>query len=151
MLRLRQDAGALITFKGPSARQAGSEARVREEIEVAVDDFKKTQAILERVGFEKRLLYEKYRESYCLGEIDAVLDELPFGSFIELEGEEQDIRTAAGSLGLAWDRRIIDNYLSLFMRLKGYYSLPFDDITFANFASCEIPDAAAIVEGRLAS
>jgi adenylate cyclase class 2 len=147
LLRLRQDAGVRITFKGGSPLQANSEVRVREEIEVSVEDFARTFLILEKIGFEKQFVYEKYRETFSIGDIEAVIDEMPFGNFIELEGAEDDIRSTADALQMDWNKRIIDNYLALHGRLKKHYGLPFDDITFDNYRTCEMPEAAEILVG----
>ena len=148
LLRLRQDTAAKVTFKGVSNHQRNSEVRVREEIEVGVGDFEKAEAILKRIGFEEQVRYEKYRETYTLNEIEVVLDELPFGDFVELEGSEVGIRQAAGELDLEWTKRIIDNYLALSARLKKRFDLTFHDITFENYARSNIQGAAAIFEGR---
>ncbi|MDX1616603.1 MAG: class IV adenylate cyclase [Candidatus Promineifilaceae bacterium] len=135
LLRLRQDTAAKITFKGEPKTGRESEARVREELEIEVQDFETMDAILRRVGFEAVQVYEKYRETYELGEeLEVVLDELPYGNFVELEGEEAAIRGAADELGLDWERRILENYLALMERLKAAAALSFDDLTFENFA-----------------
>jgi adenylate cyclase, class 2 len=134
LLRLRQDDGVRLTFKGMASEQAGSEAKVREEFEVTVSDFEQMGAILGRLGFAPVQIYEKYRETFTLDGVEIVLDELPFGNFVELEGEEAAIRTVAATLALAWQERILDNYLNLMARVKAHYDLPFDDLTFANFA-----------------
>ncbi len=137
LLRLRQDTVARITFKGESHHQINSEARVREEIEITVDDFDKAAAILERVGFEKQQYYEKYRETFAFNGVEVVLDEMPFGDFVELEGSEQAIRSSARALEFDWDDRITDNYLELMSRLQSRYNLKFDDISFSNFSGIE--------------
>lgn len=139
LLRLRQDDRAIITFKGPAPEDEGSEARVREELEVVVDDFEQARLILERVGFEAFQVYEKYRETFDHDSVEIVLDELPFGDFIELEGKEADIRQAADALGLDWERRILVNYLGLMMQAQSYYELDFDDLTFENFKGKHYP------------
>ena len=131
LLRLRQDGAARLTFKG--AAQSGSEATVREELEVTVSDFETAVALLQRLGFQPVQIYEKYRETLQLGPVEVVLDELPFGNFIELEGEEAAIRAAAASLGLDWSRRILYNYLYLMALLQQRKNLPFADLTFDNF------------------
>jgi adenylate cyclase class 2 len=133
LLRLRQDRAARLTFKGESVQQAGSEAHVREELEVSVSSFDTAVAILQRLGFQPVQLYEKYRETFRLGPVEVVLDELPFGDFVELEGEEAAIRAAAATLGLDWSRRILYNYLYLMALLKEQQELPFSDLTFDNF------------------
>jgi adenylate cyclase class 2 len=138
LLRLRQDKIARLTFKGVPQEEIQSEAKVREELEIEVSDFATTAAILERIGFEQRQVYEKYRETFRLGAVEVVLDEMPFGNFVELEGEEEKLREAADMLQLEWDKRILDNYLALMSRLKERYNLPFDNLTFDNFAALDI-------------
>src|SRR5690606_20326174 len=144
LLRLRQDERVRLTFKGPALHREGSEAKVREELEVAVDDFERMAAILRRLGFVPFQSYEKYRETFSLQGVEVVLDEMPFGAFVELEGEEPAIRNAAELLKLPWSERIRDNYLNLMARVKAYYDLPFDDLTFANFAGRQTDMAAVL-------
>ena len=134
LLRLRQDAVVRITFKGEVTEALYSEAKVREELEVSVNDFDTTARIFERLGFAPVQVYEKYRETFTLDGIEIVLDEMPYGDFVELEGEEAAIKTAATDLGLTWSKRINNNYLGLMAALKQFHQLDFDDVTFANFA-----------------
>ncbi|MGH2538197.1 MAG: class IV adenylate cyclase [Candidatus Promineifilaceae bacterium] len=138
LLRLRQDTAASLTFKALPDGAPASEARVRQELEVGVGDFGVMEAILERLGFQPSQCYEKYREAWQLGPVEVVLDELPFGDFVELEGPEERLRAAAEALDLDWGRRILENYLGLMARLKAHHKLPFDDLTFANFAGLEV-------------
>jgi adenylate cyclase class 2 len=141
LLRLRQDKIARLTFKGTPEEAFHSEAKIREELEVEVSDFETTAVILERIGFEQVRTYEKYRETFLLGELEIVLDELPFGNFVEIEGgqeHEQAIRETAVRLHLDWNRRILDNYLSLMAQMKAHHDLPFDNLTFENFAELGI-------------
>ena len=145
LLRLRQDTRARLTFKGELEQPVKSEARVRKELEMEVEDFETAAAILELVGFEPKQIYEKYRETFELGRVEVVLDEMPFGDFVELEGEEDDIRETAGVLGLNWNHRILDNYLTIMDQLKNEHHLPFNDLTFDNFSQGEIL-ASSILE-----
>lgn len=133
LLRLRKDKHAIITFKGLSLEAAGSEAKVREELEITVDDFETAAAIIRRLGFSARQTYEKYRETFTFGEVEVVLDELPFGDFVELEGAEPALKRASAALGLDWQKRLTFNYLALLEMAKAHYQLPFNDLTFANF------------------
>ena len=138
LLRLRQDDRARLTFKGEPPQEVASEAKVREELETVVGDFNTTAAILERLGFVPQQVYEKYRETFRLGDVEVVLDEMPFGDFAELEGEESAIQAAAAALSLEWEGRILDNYLALMAQVQEYYDLPFSDLTFANFAGLDV-------------
>lgn len=133
LLRLRQDSAARLTFKGPALHTTTSEAKVREEIEVEVADLAQTALIFERLGLQPFQVYEKYRETFHWRGVEIVLDELPFGSFIELEGEEERIKEAAVALSLDWSKRVLDTYLAIMVRLQHHYQLLFDDITFHNF------------------
>jgi len=138
LLRLRQDTAVTLTFKGIPAEPSRSEAKVREEFEIKLDDFDTAARILGRLGYQPKQVYEKYRETFRLGQIEVVLDELPFGNFVELEGDEAAIKAAAAALGLDWHRRITTNYLALMALLKAQYGLPFDDLTFANFETVTV-------------
>lgn len=147
LLRLRQDDEARLTYKGDPSGEIDSEARVREELELAVTDFETMDAILQRVGFQPQQRYEKFRETFVLDKVEVVLDEMPFGEFIELEGDEGAIREAAMRLGLDWDKRILANYLALMVRLKEYHDMPFDDLTFENFTDLKASAADILPYG----
>ena len=137
LLRLRADTETRLTFKGlpPQDPATGQgQARVREELEVVVSDFDLMATMLERLGFASRQRYEKYREAFRLGLVEVVLDELPFGDFVELEGPVEALAETAAVLGLDWEQRILLNYLALLDELKARVDLPFADLTFDNFA-----------------
>jgi len=46
------------------------------------------------------LVYEKRRRTWSLGRTEVVIDELPFGLFMEIEGEEREIDAAEQTLGI---------------------------------------------------
>jgi adenylate cyclase class 2 len=137
VLRLRQDEAAHLTFKGPGALEGGVLAR--QEIEFEVSDFAAARRFLEALGYHVFTTYEKVRENFTLAEVQVSLDEMPFGTFTELEGPNpQVIRQLAESLNLAWERRITVSYLELFAQLKVRLALPFDDLTFEAFRELTI-------------
>jgi adenylate cyclase class 2 len=93
-----------------------------------------TQRILEALGLRVFFTYEKYRETFALEDVEVMLDELPFGTFVEIEGEDLvQISRTAESLGLPWEERLPLSYLTLFDRLRQRHGWPFRDATFANF------------------
>ena len=138
LLRLRQDTAVTLTYKGESKHQSQSEAKVREELEVQVSDFDTLAEILQRLGFAPAVVYEKYRETFEWQDVEIVLDELPYGNFVEFEGDEEGIKTAVTYLNLNWADRLVTNYLALMARLKTHHNLPFNDLTFANFADSDV-------------
>jgi adenylate cyclase class 2 len=98
VLRLRRVGDkAMLTYK---ERFPGGAIKHQREDETAVDDPHAMNAILGAVGFEPALLYEKRRETWTLGKAEIVIDELPFGLFMEIEGSENEIRATERKLGL---------------------------------------------------
>ena len=132
LLRLRRDARITLTYKGPPGH-ADPHFKVMRELEVQVADFDAMHAILEALGFRRVQVYEKRRETFCLGNLLLCLDTMPFGDFLELEGERPRIRQAADALGLVWSERLLANYLQIFEWVKTAWRLDFNDVTFANF------------------
>lgn len=128
-LRLRLDNVPRLTFKGPQA--VGDTVSNRQEIEFEVSDYQSARQFLEALGFILAVSYEKYRTTYALGSTEVVLDELPFGSFIEIEaGSAEAIHRSAKRLGLDWDVRCAESYLGLFQRLKAAIGLTAENLTF---------------------
>jgi adenylate cyclase class 2 len=113
-LRVRSDSGRhLLTFKGPVQRSA---MKLREEIETAVEDGQATLKILERLGLTVEFRYEKYREEFAIGSVLVAIDETPIGTFVELEGGEQDIAATANTLGCGPSDYVTESYRGLFAR-----------------------------------
>lgn len=140
VLRLRQDTAARMTFKGPAYGSEG--VRVRQEIEFIVEDFEAARDLLEALGYQVSMGYEKYRTVYDLGEVHITLDEMPYGNFVEIEGPDpESILEVNLDLGLIWEARASESYVTIFERLKKELKLDFRDLSFENFTWLEIsPD-----------
>jgi adenylate cyclase class 2 len=99
VLRLRRaGARALLTYKERVANE--SAVKHQREEETAVDDASAMAVILDALGFKPLLVYEKRRQTWSLGPTEVVIDELPFGLFMEIEGSEEDIDAAERTLGI---------------------------------------------------
>jgi len=132
VLRLRQDNAIRLTYKGPGEVDDG--VRSRQEIEITVSDFDQTQKLIEALGFEVSMVYEKYRMGYELDGVLIALDEMPYGDFVELEGSDTiSIKKVSSKLDLDWDTRILDSYAALFDTFKKNLSVSIDTLTFADF------------------
>ena len=132
VLRLRQDRKAHLTFKGPG--DLSRDICAREEREVEVSDLATARDILEALGYQVVVTYEKFRAAYTLGDVEVSLDEMPFGNFSEVEGpDEASIRTTAEKLGLKWETHNNFSYLGIFSTLKETYKLDISDLTFDAF------------------
>src|ERR1051325_97280 len=102
VLRLRYDTAARLTYKGGNDSTGG--VLSREEIEFVVEDFEKAKKFLEALGYQQVFYYEKYRTTYELDQNSIMLDELPYGNFVEIEGEtEVTIRPPSEKLHLTWE------------------------------------------------
>lgn len=137
LLRLRKDRTATLTFKAPPA-QADDRFKVYRELEVEVSDFDTMDAILAALGFFRRQVYEKWRETWHLNGATLCLDTLPFGTFLEIEGQPAAITAAMADLGLSWKRRILSSYLQIFAVLREQRQLTFEDLTFDHFEGLEL-------------
>lgn len=137
VLRLRQDTAARVTFKGPGETLDGVYAR--REIEFTASDYQSAQALLEALGYQVSMMYEKYRTTFNLSGLQVTLDEMPYGNFTEIEGSNgAQIRAAAEQLGVNWEARINDSYTILFDQLKKKKGLTFQDLSFENFRDLQI-------------
>ena len=140
VLRLRQDRRARLTLKMPGDSAPGQDAILqRFEAEVEVSDFDTAALILERLGYHVQLQYEKYRSTWALGSAEIVLDELPCGNFVEIEGDAQQIERTVKALGLEQAPRLPLSYAALFGEIQAHLGLPLHELTFAAFASITLP------------
>jgi len=133
-----------MTYKGPS--QQREDVNMRQEIEFTVSDFSAARHLLEALGFQVAVTYEKYRTTYTLDEVEIVLDEMPFGNFMEIEGPDAaSIQAIATQLGLNWETRCTESYMGLFRRVQDARRLPFRDLTFINFNTLKVaPEELAV-------
>jgi adenylate cyclase class 2 len=133
LLRLRKDDKNRLTFKAPPA-ESDEDFKVYRELEVQVDDHDTCLAILKNLGFQPEQTYEKWRETFALGDTKLLIDTTPYGVFLEIEGSKPDIVDIADRLDLKWEERILLNYLAIFEIIRRKECLPFCDMTFENFA-----------------
>lgn len=129
VLRLRQDTNAILTYKGPSNQVDGIFSR--QELEVIVSDFETAQQLLEALGYKQILTYEKYRAVYELNECHIMLDELPYGDFVEIEASAtSNIRKMVSLIGLDFESAVGFGYSIIFENYILRYGLPPSDLTF---------------------
>jgi adenylate cyclase class 2 len=132
LLRLRHDRSWKLTYKSKVLR-SDTQFKVMNEWEVSVDDGDGMHAILESLGFKTVQIYEKWRETFLVNTTAICIDTMPFGTFLEIEGDKAAILESADCLGLKWEKRILANYLAIFDVLREKEHLPFYDVTFDNF------------------
>ena len=144
VLRLRRDTEARLTFKGPGQEQRGVLAR--QEIEFIVEDFEKARQFLEALGYREIIVYEKHRATYELDDVLIMLDEVPYGNFLEIEGETaEQIHAVAKKLRLDRNAVIRTSYTALFKVAATTLHLTFRDLTFKNFDGIQVTSSDLLV------
>jgi len=116
-LRLRRVNGrAILTFK--QRRPGSSPIKHQEEQEVVVADADAMDRILSCLNFRPGLVYEKRRTRWEVGKAKVVIDELPFGLFMEIEAPVREIKRVERIIGAANLPAVMETYPSL-TRLLG--------------------------------
>ena len=116
-LRLRRVNGrAILTFK--QRRPGKSAIKYQEEQEVVVADADTMDIILSKLSLRPGLVYEKRRTRWKVGNAKVVMDELPFGLFMEIEAPVREIKRVEKIIGAAELPAVMETYPSL-TRLLG--------------------------------
>lgn len=85
VLRIRKiGSETILTYKKPIENQTGIKHQL--EYETKVENAGELEKIVECLGFIRVLIYEKRRQIWKFRDVEIVLDELPFGDFVEIEG-----------------------------------------------------------------
>jgi len=129
LLRLRQAESTELCLKRPpnGELKSSSEVKVWEEYETCIQDPQNMRSILEGLGFFVDFQYEKYREKWFFESCEICLDLLPFGNFVEIEGDERSIYNASYLLGLNREQASVKTYHELNREYRTAHALEPDD------------------------
>jgi adenylate cyclase, class 2 len=115
-LRLRRvGARAILTFKQRLPSKSSVKHQQEDETEVA--NAEAAHAILTALGLRPALVYEKRRTRWQMGRAEIVIDELPFGLFMEIEASEKEIARVEAKLGIEDLPAVMETYPMLTARL----------------------------------
>ena len=132
VLRLRQDSRARLTYKDPALPDQA--VSVRREIEFEVSNFDTAKLFLEALGYQVSVTYEKYRTTFFFHDTEVTIDEMPYGTFCEIEAADgEQVRRVAQELGLKWEARCPRSYLELFYMLRERRGQDMSNLDFASF------------------
>jgi len=110
----------IFTIKSASRNSESLKYKIRNEVELAIDDVKTFRAMLQMLEFVPQFKKEKIRETYTWKDVKITLDKLPFiGFYAEIEGPKKTIRQAVRVLDFDMGKAIPDTYMQLF----GYYNI----------------------------
>jgi len=98
-----------LTYKGPKQK---NDFKKRIQIETVLDETQPFEKIFAEIGFTKKLIVEKKRQTWLLNKCEIALDELPLlGTFVEIEGpDSQKIKDTKKNLGLEKIKHITESY-----------------------------------------
>lgn len=99
VLRLRK-AGEKTTLTYKESIRSFRDVKHKTEFETEVSDVNEMEEIIRKLGYRLSVVYEKKRRTWHLGKVEIVLDELPFGLYMEIEGTTRNIALAEKKLGI---------------------------------------------------
>lgn len=135
LLRLRSRKWAdykdfVLTFKcQPPANMAQWDCKIRQEMELKVENAATMAEILAHLGYAPVAAYEKFRESWNMTLPDGSgvkidMDELPFRNVIEIEGTPEAIAGAALVLGMEDLAASAESYHQIHQQWLAAHDLP---------------------------
>ena len=99
VLRLRKiNDTTLLTYKERFKNDTDIKHRIEHETIVA--DVDAMENIIQCLGYRLSVVYEKHRKTWHFQDVEVVLDELPFGLYMEIEGTIEEIAEAEQLLGI---------------------------------------------------
>jgi adenylate cyclase class IV len=105
----------------------------REEMEVKIqegEDVEILREILKSLGFNKEIIFEKKRKNVLKDDIIISFDELPFGFFVEFEGEPEAINKYLNEFNLSDRPRITRAYLGLWEDYRKTHNVAEENCVF---------------------
>ena len=119
-IRLRKSGeDTILTYKKPLSRKG-----IKKEIEyeTKVSDFDIMEKIFGMMEFTKTTSYERYRSYFHKKDVDVMIDEFPYGVFVEMEGNEGVIIELSKELGFNMEDNLTDSCDTIYTKrciLKG--------------------------------
>ena len=130
LLRVRRiGSKSVLTVKSPP-ETASTKYKIRRETEVEVADARKLLQALEDAGFRPSWRYQKWRRTFSFQGTTVVVDELPWGAYLEIEGETDSIDRAASLLGYGPQDYEIASYREIHERRCRAAGAPVGDLVF---------------------
>jgi adenylate cyclase class IV len=105
----------------------------REEMEIKMkegEDLEELRKIMKALGFSKEIIFEKKRKNVFKNDIVISFDELPFGFFIEFEGEPETIEKYLKEFNFSEKPRITKAYLRVWGDYKKIHNIEKEDCLF---------------------
>ena len=131
-IRLRQDGEIVeITIKYIYSNKANYNIDEVKEIEIKTDNFEMANKLIEEMGYYRKKLAEKKRDSYSYQGMDIEIDEWPLlEPYIEIEGPSaEEIYELANLLGYSKEQTRVMNTEDVYLE-KGIDLSKYEEMTF---------------------
>ena len=127
-LRVRAGSKNTITLK----EKIGDDKniRTRKETEFEIQDIEAMAYILGKLGFDYSRTMEKYRINLKYKNAKLSIDEMPFGFYLEIEGEENRIEAITKELGYNPEEKILVTYWDILEEYNKEHKTNKKDIEF---------------------
>lgn len=102
----------ILAYKTNSLKEDGM--KKVDETEFELQDYEGFITLLHGMGLKKSFLKEKERESFEIEKTKIEIDILPFGKFVEIEGNEENINKISEQLGFDKNQFIPNSYKTLY-------------------------------------
>ena len=101
------------------------------ELEITVDDFEKTNQILEKLGYQARSVQENKRIRYIIDDVEIDIDTWPgINPFVEFEGtNEESIKTVIKKLNMNFEDGTTTDVQSIYLS-SGYQEKDMNNLSF---------------------
>lgn len=115
-IRVRDESGVVRLSAKTHASAAGTVSD-QKEIDVVVNSYDDTVALLTTMGYTRYSYQETMRETWMLDGAEITIDTWPgLSPFTEIEARSEDeVKTCAKKLGYAWNEKIITSVIELYM------------------------------------
>ena len=124
-LRMAGNKNIFTIKKIPKNISRSKTFKIREELELFIEDKKIFQKVLGLLDFNEAFRKEKKRLLYGWNGLKISIDKLPFiGVYLELEGSKSKIVRAAKALGLNMKDAASSTYMEIFNRYKKMHKKP---------------------------
>lgn len=119
-LRVRDEGDVVRISLKIHAREGGNISDQR-EIDVVTDDYERSLALMDALGFVRTNEQENRRETWRLGGGEITIDFWPgLAPYVEIEAAtEPELELMAGLLGLRWDERRVGSVAYLYAEAYG--------------------------------
>lgn len=125
----RTETTSKLTFKKRIENESDVKHQIEHETEIG--DPGEVNAILNELGLSPVLVYEKRRDTWKFRSVEVVIDELPFGLYMEIEGSLTSIKEAEMLL----DIEDLETEPKTYPRLTMKFGTDVDGVVAARFVA----------------